>query len=59
LIIALTVLTHHLHLLHGNQPVPHAVFSYPQMSGVGKTEQELKEEGVQYIKVRVSAILCL
>ncbi len=29
--------------------MPHAVFSYPQIAGVGKTEQELKEEKKQYL----------
>lgn len=28
--------------------IPHAVFSSPQVAGVGKTEQELKKEGVPY-----------
>ncbi|MBL4694327.1 dihydrolipoyl dehydrogenase [Candidatus Gracilibacteria bacterium] len=30
-------------------PMPHAVFSNPQIAGVGKTEEELKEEGIHYI----------
>jgi dihydrolipoamide dehydrogenase len=30
-------------------PVPHAVFCQPQIAGVGKTEDELKKEGVEYI----------
>ncbi len=30
-------------------PVPHAIFSNPQVAGVGKTEDELKAEGVDYI----------
>ncbi len=30
-------------------PVPHAVFSYPQIAGVGKTEDQLKKEGVDYV----------
>jgi mycothione reductase len=30
--------------------MPHAVFSSPQIAGVGKTEQELEEEGVEYRK---------
>ncbi len=30
-------------------PVPHAVFSYPQVAGAGKTEEELKETGVDYV----------
>ena len=30
-------------------PVPHAVFTNPQIAGVGKTEQELAEEGVDYV----------
>ncbi len=29
-------------------PVPHAVFTNPQVAGVGKTEDELKQEGVDY-----------
>lgn len=29
--------------------MPHAVFSYPQIAGVGYTEQQLKEEGRQYL----------
>ena len=30
-------------------PVPHAVFTNPQIAGVGKTEDELKREGVDYV----------
>ncbi|MDP2654139.1 MAG: dihydrolipoyl dehydrogenase [Candidatus Omnitrophota bacterium] len=30
-------------------PVPHAVFSWPQVAGVGKTEEELKAAGVDYV----------
>lgn len=30
-------------------PVPHAVFTYPQVAAVGKTEQQLTEEGTEYI----------
>jgi len=30
--------------------MPHAVFSSPQISGVGKTEQELEEEETEYVK---------
>jgi len=30
-------------------PVPHAVFSYPQIAGVGKTEEQLKKEGADYV----------
>ena len=30
--------------------MPHAIFSYPQIAGVGATEQELKEKGVKYLK---------
>lgn len=30
-------------------PVPHAIFSNPQVAGVGKTEDELKKEGVDYV----------
>ena len=29
--------------------MPHAVFSSPQIAGVGKTEQELEEEDLQYV----------
>jgi len=30
-------------------PVPHAVFSYPQIAGVGMTEEEAKAAGIQYV----------
>jgi len=30
-------------------PVPHAIFTYPQVASVGKTEDELKKEGVDYV----------
>lgn len=30
--------------------VPHAVFTYPQVAGVGKTEDELIDEGVDYVR---------
>lgn len=30
-------------------PVPHAIFTRPQVAGVGKTEEQLKYEGVDYI----------
>lgn len=30
--------------------VPHAVFTYPQVAGVGKTEDELIEGGVDYVR---------
>jgi mycothione reductase len=30
-------------------PVPHAVFTYPQVAGVGKTEEHLKAEGIDYV----------
>lgn len=30
-------------------PMPHAVFSNPQIGAVGKTEQELQQEGVEYV----------
>jgi mycothione reductase len=30
-------------------PVPHAVFTSPQVAGVGKTEDDLKKEGVDYV----------
>ena len=31
-------------------PMPHAVFSSPEIAGVGATEQELQERGVDYLK---------
>ena len=30
-------------------PVPHAVFTLPQIAGVGKTEDELEQEGGEYV----------
>ncbi len=30
-------------------PVPHAVFTNPQVASVGKTEQQLKKDGTEYI----------
>ncbi len=30
-------------------PIPHAIFTYPQVAAVGKTEEELKQEGVDYV----------
>jgi len=30
-------------------PIPHAIFSRPQVAGVGKTEEQLKEEGIDYV----------
>ena len=30
-------------------PVPHAIFTHPQIAAAGKTEDELKKEGVDYI----------
>lgn len=30
-------------------PMPHAVFSSPEVAGVGPTEDELKQEGVDYV----------
>ncbi len=30
-------------------PVPHAVFSYPQIAGVGLTEEEAKAAGIDYV----------
>jgi pyruvate/2-oxoglutarate dehydrogenase complex dihydrolipoamide dehydrogenase (E3) component len=29
--------------------MPHAIFASPQIAGVGKTERQLKEEGVRYV----------
>lgn len=30
-------------------PIPHAVFTYPQVAAVGKTEEELKSAGIDYV----------
>lgn len=30
-------------------PMPHAVFTSPEIAGVGKTEQELKKDGTDYV----------
>jgi dihydrolipoamide dehydrogenase len=30
-------------------PIPHAIFSHPQVAGVGKTEEQLKSEGIDYV----------
>lgn len=30
-------------------PMPHAIFSNPQVAGVGETEQELEEMGISYV----------
>jgi len=30
-------------------PVPHAIFSRPQVAGVGKTEDQLKDENIDYV----------
>lgn len=30
--------------------VPHAVFTYPQVAGVGKTEDELEKEGADFVR---------
>lgn len=30
-------------------PVPHAIFSRPQVAAVGKTEEQLREEGADYV----------
>lgn len=32
------------------KPMPHAIFTYPQIASVGKTEDELKKESIEYIK---------
>ncbi len=45
------------HTLFGNSPkrpiqyppMPHAIFAYPQIAGVGKTEEQLKDEGANYV----------
>jgi dihydrolipoamide dehydrogenase len=36
------------------KPVPHAIFTYPQIASVGKTEDALKQEGKKYIKAIAS-----
>jgi len=33
-------------------PVPHAIFTNPQVGGVGKTEAQLRDEGIDYIAVK-------
>jgi len=30
-------------------PIPHAIFTHPQVAGVGKTEEQLKKEDVDYV----------
>jgi mycothione reductase len=30
-------------------PMPHAIFTHPQVAGVGKTEDQLKAEGIEYV----------
>lgn len=30
-------------------PMPHAVFTHPEIAGVGKTEDELKNDGIEYV----------
>jgi len=30
-------------------PIPHAVFTHPQVAGVGKTEEQLKKDNVDYV----------
>jgi dihydrolipoamide dehydrogenase len=30
-------------------PVPHAIFTHPQVAAVGKTEEELKKENIDYV----------
>lgn len=32
------------------KPMPHAIFTHPQIASVGKTEDQLQKEGVSYIK---------
>jgi mycothione reductase len=32
--------------------MPHAVFTHPQIAGVGKTEQELEEEDAEYVSAK-------
>jgi len=34
--------------------MPHAIFTEPQMSGVGRTEEELRDDGVDYVVGRQS-----
>jgi mycothione reductase len=40
---------------HGKYPIdytgmPHAIFSHPQVAGVGMTEEQVKEAGIDYVK---------
>ncbi|EMY06963.1 pyridine nucleotide-disulfide oxidoreductase, dimerization domain protein, partial [Leptospira interrogans str. 2002000626] len=35
-------------------PVPHAVFTHPQIAKVGKTEEELIQEGIDYVAAKNS-----
>jgi len=30
-------------------PIPHAIFTHPQIAAVGKTEDQLKKEGIDYV----------
>jgi dihydrolipoamide dehydrogenase len=30
-------------------PVPHAIFTHPQIAGVGRTENQLKDQGIDYV----------
>lgn len=32
------------------KPMPHAIFTHPQIASVGKTEDQLQKEGISYIK---------
>ncbi len=33
----------------GYPPIPHAVFTHPQIAGVGRTEAQLKADGIDYV----------
>ncbi len=44
-----TIFSHPTHEPIKYPPIPHAIFAYPQVAGVGKTEEELKAEGIDYI----------
>lgn len=47
--VYLNVFTDHKHPVDYSA-MPHAIFSSPQIAGVGKTEQELEEESRDYLK---------
>jgi mycothione reductase len=48
-VVAHNLLNPHKRIRVDYTAMPHAVFSSPQVAGVGATEQELKEKGVDYL----------